>query len=183
MEEVAQNPTSEKYVDKLPDNTTCLKDLPFCRKIDAIRAAGTGGSTTSLPSSPLDRTRTAGTTHSSSFPSLHRETIHLRALAAPSRTIHKKSSTRKTRADAAKKLDPVVGLSVLLVTMVIMILWGRLCAILCTSAWFYFSSKFKSTAYPAGDPKPSPDPLRLDLESEEHKKKVVLEGFLERRRR
>ncbi|KAK4766151.1 hypothetical protein SAY87_007793 [Trapa incisa] len=35
-------------------------------------------------------------------------------------------------------LDPLVSLSMMMVTLIIMVLWGKACAILCTSAWLYF---------------------------------------------
>ncbi|XP_009351728.2 flocculation protein FLO11 [Pyrus x bretschneideri] len=94
-----------------------------------------------------------------------------------------------------KNLDPLVGMSIILVTLIIMLVWGRLCAILCTSAWFYFIPRLRSAAAAtatAADGFGSPHhnsvsnvntPRALDMNSEECKKKVVLEGFLERNHR
>lgn len=60
-----------------------------------------------------------------------------------------------------------------------MLVWGKLCAILCTSAWFYFVPRLRSE-----------DSVSNGLisaesfyDSEEYKKKVVMDGFLERSRR
>ncbi|GFZ00338.1 hypothetical protein Acr_13g0017370 [Actinidia rufa] len=59
-----------------------------------------------------------------------------------------------------------------------------LCAILCTSAWFYFIPRLRNTAAGSGvwveNGLNRVDP---DLNYEEQKKKVVLEGFLERKQR
>lgn len=81
-------------------------------------------------------------------------------------------------AGSSKRFEPVVGLSVVMVTLVIMVLWGRVCAILCTSAWLYFVPRLISTG--GSDGSGSGD---LDIGSEESKKKVVFEGFLERNHR
>lgn len=73
-------------------------------------------------------------------------------------------------------------MSIIMVTLVIMILWGRLCAILCTAVWFYFIPRLRSaTERPVSSDGPNPN--RPDLNSEEYKKRVVLEGLLERNRR
>lgn len=84
-----------------------------------------------------------------------------------------------------KNLDPLVGMSIIVVTLIIMLFWGRLCAILCTSAWFYFLPRFTSssaaaTATATAGTATASIISDLDLNSEEYKKKVVLEGFLER---
>ncbi|KAI6679004.1 hypothetical protein NL676_039800 [Syzygium grande] len=76
----------------------------------------------------------------------------------------------------------LVGMSIIMVTLVIMILRGRPSAILCTAVWFYFVPLLRSAAgRPVnGD---GPDPNGPDLSSEEYRKRVVLEGQLERNRR
>lgn len=73
-----------------------------------------------------------------------------------------------------------------MVILIIMVLWGKLCAILCTSAWLYFIPQMRSMGRSDGGSSSVPDPdhpVGLDLGSEEYKKKVVLEGLLERSRR
>ncbi|GMJ13006.1 hypothetical protein like AT5G08240 [Hibiscus trionum] len=85
---------------------------------------------------------------------------------------HKRKDNR-----VVQKLDPVMGLFVITVTLVIMLFWGRLCAILCTSAWFYFRPR---TVINDNDTKNITDSSDSDLNSEEYKKRIVLEGLLER---
>ncbi|KAG9441931.1 hypothetical protein H6P81_017785 [Aristolochia fimbriata] len=79
-------------------------------------------------------------------------------------------------------LDPVVGMSVLIVALVVLLLWGRLCAVFCTAAWFYFVPRLRKETRPpesrAGSGSSSPD-----KDSVEYKKKVVMEGLLERSHR
>ncbi|PON98856.1 Transmembrane protein [Trema orientale] len=140
---------------------TCQKRLSFSRKIEAIRAGSS-----SQPGSPVN-----------GKPKLVR-------------TIAPRSNRDKTRAtpiEPAKppsRLEPLVGMSVVMVTLVIMVLWGRVCAILCTSAWLYFVPRLSNTAAGSdgliGNGSGSKNP---ELESELSKKKVVFEGFLERNHR
>ncbi|OIT37695.1 PREDICTED: uncharacterized protein LOC109240412 [Nicotiana attenuata] len=73
--------------------------------------------------------------------------------------------------------DYVIGMSILMVTLIIMLFWGKFCAIVCTSAWFYFLPRFRAKhelVINGGN---------LDVNSKEYKKKVVLNGFLERNHR
>ncbi|XVF66994.1 hypothetical protein PTKIN_Ptkin10aG0084600 [Pterospermum kingtungense] len=96
--------------------------------------------------------------------------------------VHGRNNLKKLQrknSEVADKFDPLMGMSIIIVTLILMLLWGRLCAILCTSAWFYFCPLFRTTIYNNDSPsKSSPD-----LNSEEYKKKVVLEGLLERNHR
>lgn len=85
--------------------------------------------------------------------------------------------------DSAGRLDSIVGLSVVVVALAMVLVWGRVCAILCTSAWLYILPWLRP-----------PDKLSqavaekvlaidtINVESVEYKKKVVLEGLLERSR-
>ncbi|KAF7827869.1 Transmembrane protein [Senna tora] len=81
----------------------------------------------------------------------------------------------------------MMGMCMLVVTLVIMIVWGRLCAILCTSAWLYFVPRFnKTTAHEGNDVviNNTQNSKEEDyLDSEVYKKRVVLEGLLERNHR
>ncbi|KAK9048160.1 hypothetical protein SSX86_032878 [Deinandra increscens subsp. villosa] len=78
--------------------------------------------------------------------------------------------------------DSRIGMSVILVILFMVVLWGKLFAILCTSAWLFIAPRLVAAGGHSGDklklPPESGD--NLDLESVEYKKKVVLEGFLQR---
>ncbi|CAN8236966.1 unnamed protein product [Cochlearia groenlandica] len=54
--------------------------------------------------------------------------------------------TRVRNGSRVKKYDPVIGISIVTVTLVIMLIWGRLCAILCTSAWCYSLPRLRDAA-------------------------------------
>ncbi|XP_024019854.1 uncharacterized protein At5g23160 [Morus notabilis] len=144
---------------------TCYiqKRLSFSRKIEPTRAGS------SQPSSPVQAKPKPGRTirHSNSF------------AAGPNRDKSQVAQTKPgpTESNFARRFEPVVGMSIVLVTLVIMIVWGRLCAILCTSAWLYFVPRLSSAVDVGGV---LGRPRGLDLGSEENKKKVVLDGFLER---
>ncbi|KAJ0235324.1 hypothetical protein HA466_0269100 [Hirschfeldia incana] len=43
-------------------------------------------------------------------------------------------------------IDPVIGISVVILTLVIMLIWGRVFAILCTSAWCYSLPRLRNAA-------------------------------------
>ncbi|TKY69094.1 hypothetical protein E2542_SST05358 [Spatholobus suberectus] len=93
-------------------------------------------------------------------------------------------TTPKKAKNARSSYDPVVGMSVLVVTLVIMIFWGRLCAILCTSVWLYCTPRFRKSAAENDDEDPQTTKSNdVDLDSEEYKKRVIMEGLLERNHR
>lgn len=75
------------------------------------------------------------------------------------------------------KLDPIVGLIIMMGTLVIMLIWGKFCAVLCTCAWLYMVPRLRTKE------NFRLNSSSLDFESVEYKKKVVLEGLLQRDRR
>jgi hypothetical protein len=70
-----------------------------------------------------------------------------------------------------------------------MIFWGRFCAILCTSAWLYFIPRFRDSVVVVDVDDDHHDDAKMksknvvDLDSEEYKKKVIMEGLLGRNNR
>ncbi|KAI3419965.1 uncharacterized protein J3R85_012900 [Psidium guajava] len=179
-----RNDTRENRTDAARGNTWHnQKRLSFRRRIDAIRAGSSQpGSPEVKPAKPSRSSAAAvAIPHSASLPILDPEPRP--ALPRPTQP----QKNRKARPASGpsgdeKRVDPVVGMSIIMVTLVIMILWGRLCAILCTAVWFYFIPRLRSaTERPVSSDGPNPN--RPDLNSEEYKKRVVLEGLLERNRR
>lgn len=83
-----------------------------------------------------------------------------------------KSKTKHTSTPNASK-DSLIGLSIMLTTLVIMGIWGKLCAILCMSAWFYCVPLLRM-ARDFNDV-PRENDKRLHLASKLDKKKAVLE--------
>ncbi|KAG2301213.1 hypothetical protein Bca4012_059415 [Brassica carinata] len=87
---------------------------------------------------------------------------------------------KSSRVRKASRVDPVIGISIIMLTLVIMLTWGRLCAILCTCTWCYFLPRLKRKRSGGGKAEGKDD---LDLNSAAYKKKIVLEGFLVRQQR
>ncbi|XP_039035032.1 uncharacterized protein At5g23160-like [Hibiscus syriacus] len=141
------------------------------RNSDPIRTGS------SLPSSPAVKSNPKthpNLSHTASLPVLDR------GKRAENPRIHDRVNSKQIRRKnngAVKKFDTVTGLSIIMVILVMMLLWGRLCAILCASAWFYF---YYRTAVKDNDIKIITDADASDLNSEEYKKRIVLEGLLER---
>lgn len=169
-------------------DATCRKRLSFRRKIDAIRTGssnqpGSPDVVTKPKPPPPARTTDANAAkdaatlkHSVSMPVPARDK-RANQLALKSRVVPKKAS-QDDNAMVVNKFDPLVGMSIVVVTLIIMFVWGRLCAILCTSAWLYFVPRLRALKNDdAAMKKINGD---LDLNSQEYKKRVVLEGFLER---
>lgn len=148
------------------DTRTIQKRLSFSRKIESIKAGS------SQPGSPVQAKLKQGRTirQSDSF------------AAGPNRDKPQVAPTKPERWRSepafARRFEPVVGMSVVMVTLLIMVMWGRLCAILCTSAWLYFVPRLSSAVDSDGGALGRA--RDLDLGSKECKKKVVFEGFLER---
>lgn len=97
----------------------------------------------------------------------------------------KMKPSREKGGSRVEKFDPVIGISVIVLTLVIMLVWGRLCAILCTSAWCYFLPRLRDAAALAKRKRSGSDGsvCAPDLNSESYKRKVVMDGFLGRQNR
>lgn len=130
-------------------------------------------------------------TSSSSMIKLRRQSVSLPALLAPPQRRLNKGKTAATASEeggngdqmmaAAGKLDSMVGASMIALTLVVMLIWGKVCAILCSAAWVFFVHCFKQSSESFEHKNVvSSDHQILDLDSREYKKKVVLQGFLER---
>ncbi|KAJ8759915.1 hypothetical protein K2173_010061 [Erythroxylum novogranatense] len=85
-------------------------------------------------------------------------------------------SIKKACQLGSRSSDPMVGVSIITVTLLLMLLCGRVCAVLCTCAWFYFVPRLRTVVDPL-DCDRKIGSIEPDLDSEEHKKRVVLEGL------
>ena len=166
------------HVDASKDDTH-KKRSSFCRKIEAIRTGSTH-----QPGSPPDPNKFKPNSEFKHRSKLIKPTGMEPTCRNERRATLPSTNTRQNDAlliiaqtkkkKQQQQLDPVlVGLSIIMVTLLIMLLWGQFCAILCTSAWCYFVPCFKK-----GNLNSQYQYYRYD--SEEYKKKVILEGFLER---
>ncbi|PIA51624.1 hypothetical protein AQUCO_01100465v1 [Aquilegia coerulea] len=84
------------------------------------------------------------------------------------------------------RLSPKNGLFLLLISLMVLIFWGRICAIICTSTWVYFGPVGRSNLekednnYDDNDEGIVLKPAEQEMESREYKKRVIMEGLLER---
>ncbi|CAN8256882.1 unnamed protein product [Cochlearia groenlandica] len=93
--------------------------------------------------------------------------------------------SRERNGSRVEKFDPVIGISIITLTLMVVLIWGRLFAILCTSALCYFLPRIRD-ATASEKRKRSGDgnaAFLQDLNSESYKRKVVLDGFLGRQNR
>ncbi|XP_038697910.1 uncharacterized protein LOC119995471 [Tripterygium wilfordii] len=147
-------------------DATCQKGLSFRRKIDSIRNTSHPGSPDTAK--PRNGRPNVSISRSTTFPGPER----VKLVGSPS------THSPVISKEEDNKSDPIVGMSIIIVTILIMLVWGRLCAILCTSAWFFFVPRLGSNIDHSGtNGSGSKQP---DLNSKEYKKRVVLEGLLER---
>ncbi|KAG6429382.1 hypothetical protein SASPL_107432 [Salvia splendens] len=82
---------------------------------------------------------------------------------------------------AAAVVDSTVGAVIVSVTLVVMIIWGKVWAIVCAAAWFYFVPRFRPKMDESYAVKfRSGESEGVDFDSWEYKKRVVLQGLLHR---
>lgn len=74
-------------------------------------------------------------------------------------------------------------ISILVVALAVVIVWGRTCAIVCTSAWLYFIPRLRTEAKSGVIGRTPAHFSTPEIDSEQYKKKVILEGLLERKHR
>ncbi|KAL3502249.1 hypothetical protein ACH5RR_036698 [Cinchona calisaya] len=170
------------------ENTKSLNHLDSTVKAATRNKEVLQKSSSSQTSSPEDkhevsRRATAVLSHSASMPT---PSIRKKPVANGGDGGHhvKKNNSRLKNNVCADKFDPFIGMSIIVVTLVILVVWGKLCAILCTSAWLYCFPLIKvKKVEPKVTIRNGSKSCDLDINSEEYKKKVVLEGFLDRNHR
>lgn len=78
--------------------------------------------------------------------------------------------------------DSMIGVSIMLSMLIILLIWGRICAILCMSAWLYCLPLLRPVNRAVIVPDHTERKLAIinHSNSEMHKKKIVLQGLLQR---
>ncbi|XP_015072899.1 uncharacterized protein At5g23160 [Solanum pennellii] len=166
-----KNKSLDKLLDKVRDSSTCQDN--FSRSITISGSLNMNH----LIKNPTKDKHEIKLSHSKSLPPQKQKN--------PEKKVNDDKKSRQRREDVLSddNFDSIMGMSILMVTLLIMLFWGKACAIVCTCAWFYFLPRFrtKNEAVIAG--KIDGVAGDVDRNSEEYKKKVVLEGFLERNHR
>jgi len=83
------------------------------------------------------------------------------------------------RTSPAMAIDTSVGATVMIITLLCLVFYGRLCAIFFTSAWWYLLSMLVAQRTRGVDR--NNNSRMVDLQSNEYKMKVIMNGFLERK--
>lgn len=81
------------------------------------------------------------------------------------------------------EFDSTFGAVIIMVTLVVMVIWGKMCAILCTAAWLYFIPRYRENldrSYALKFKNIAAAHPSLHFDSREHNKRVVLQGLLHR---
>lgn len=123
----------------------------------------------------VSKKTTASPPHSESPPAARKRKKHKEVSGGDDHNVIRETDGR---------FDPIFGVSIVMVTLVIMLVWGKLCAILCTSAWLFMVPRLIRRAMDSNVVVENGlNSGERDLNSEDYKKKVVLEGLLQRNRR
>ncbi|KAL8107593.1 hypothetical protein AgCh_024127 [Apium graveolens] len=76
-----------------------------------------------------------------------------------------------------------IGLSFIALSLLVLIVWGKVCAILCTSTWLLLmSARFKERGIVKKSSKCDDQLPGENVDSGEYKKRVIMEGLLDRNR-
>lgn len=114
--------------------------------------------------------------------------VALRESAVPRARQKMTPPPRKAPLGPARNRGGATGIFLLVASLSVMVFWGRLCSIMCTSSWLFFvacqfsSGRPATTAKEVKDWTPSAElhRRRILVEQAMEKKRVVLEGLLQR---
>ncbi|EYU35579.1 hypothetical protein MIMGU_mgv1a024348mg [Erythranthe guttata] len=84
------------------------------------------------------------------------------------------------------EIHSMVGALIVSVTLVVMLIWGKLCAVICAALWLYFVPRFRAeyrNGFYEFDRRKIVSKNAEIIDSPEDKRRVVFEGFLERNHR
>ncbi|XP_077242127.1 uncharacterized protein LOC143882534 [Tasmannia lanceolata] len=89
---------------------------------------------------------------------------------------------RKTGETAIGNYNSATGLYLMLISLSVLLFWGRICAIIWTSTCLYFAPCLKTDVYSSETDESSPEstPKSPEIYSKEYKKRVIMKGLLER---
>lgn len=170
------NKSLDQLLDNVHDYSTCRNEFPRSVTISSTH------NLSHLINSTKDK-HEIKLSHSTSLPPPKRKNSVVAETATGNVNDEKSSQRREVHVSSDDNFDSIIGMSILMVTLLIMLFWGKACAIVCTCAWFYFLPRFRpeneaivvgKNGVVAGD---------VDVNSDEYKKKVVLEGLLQRNHR
>ncbi|MCL7048021.1 hypothetical protein MKW94_002089 [Papaver nudicaule] len=93
--------------------------------------------------------------------------------------------SKKFSDESTGKFGPMVGMSVLVVIMATMLLWGKISAIFYTAAWLYFLQYYRMLGgkiiKEIEEKRSNSVNIMKNIDSEELKKRALLEGLIEKK--
>ncbi|KAK2984733.1 hypothetical protein RJ640_004558 [Escallonia rubra] len=136
---------------------------------------------------PDDTLRTSSRSSSSLFSSSMNSTSYTSSITSSSRSLSDRRASFGSNSVEPKQVytqgtkrgyyGSSIGLCLLLVCLLVLIFWGKICAILCTSTWLFFAPRRLNFVDRLKNVVDSPG-----VDSGEYKKRVIMEGLLERNR-
>ncbi|KAG0457399.1 hypothetical protein HPP92_022556 [Vanilla planifolia] len=96
---------------------------------------------------------------------------------------HRPAEARVREPVVRRRLDQKAGVVVLGFTFVVMISYGRAAAVVCLCVFLYLTAFLRQKKQAEEGAERAAEAKRVDLGSEQYKKRVVLEGLLERNHR
>lgn len=131
----------------------------------------------------ISNSNMTGSSHSSLWSSSSSSlSLDSKSLSDTSRLFRSNSSEFKLKQDNmqgnGKGQTSTIGLCLVLVSLMVLVLWGKVCAILCTSTWLFLVPRCSKARNNSSQ-------KILDYEgidSKEYKKMIIMEGLLERNR-
>lgn len=89
----------------------------------------------------------------------------------------------KKNVRSSEFLNTNIGLSLIALSLFVLIVWGKVCAILCTSTWLLLmSARFKERGVVKISSKRDDQLRGENVDRGEYKKRVIMEGLLDRNR-
>uniref|UniRef100_A0A9I9DU52 Uncharacterized protein n=1 Tax=Cucumis melo TaxID=3656 RepID=A0A9I9DU52_CUCME len=154
-----------KFIDQSQSRFSLTKKLESFR---LVRFTQTASPKKNPKSTNLQRPTIS---HSLSFPPP--KPAPLNKVSEPSRS--KQFGSMSANRKSSQRYRSAVAMSVLMMTLAMMVLWGRICAILCTATWIFVVTSLRSIV----EEYDRIDFVESDSYSEGFKKKlVVLKGFM-----
>lgn len=189
QEIVLENSESKNHLDSLK-KPTCKKVSSRINKCTSQKSSSSSGNLTSPEDKfEVSRGKVVQLSHSVTMtPPRRKKTVSNIISSGGDSEVNIIKEKRSQRKTDGRRFDQFAGIAMIMgtLTLIVMVFCGKICAILCTCAWFYFypvvvaRGKNEPQVGQEIGPKPGDE---IDFNSPEYKKKVVLEGFLRRNHR
>lgn len=154
---------------RMPDTDDVFKSDPTCSLTKATTTKGGHGSSASSTASSIPLNSNS-VLRNGSFEATLNELKQV-----------KQQQQRKKNVRSSEFFSTNIGLSLIALSLLVLIVWGKICAILCTSTWLLLmSARFKERGVIKKSSKWDDQLRGENVYSGKYKKRVIMEGLLER---